>query len=68
MYVLRNAVNGDCFIVGPKRIKHLGSIADLNAARKTFPYRDLDDRSFRVALIGFNVPHSRAVKGADWQG
>lgn len=68
MLVLRNSVNGDCFMVSPKRIKHIGNMDDLNAAMAVFPYRDCTDRQFRVALIGLNIPYGLAVKNADWQG
>lgn len=68
MYVLGKP-GGDYFMVGQKRIKHLGSTPDRVAAEAVFgPRRDCTDKEFRVALIGLSVPYSLAAKGADWTG
>lgn len=66
MLVLRNQKTQGCFMVGPKRIKHIGTEKDLAAAKKVFPFRDLSDAEFRVALIGYEVPYDQAKSGADW--
>lgn len=59
----------DCFAIGLKRIKHIGNIPDLNAAKKTCgPLIACNDREFRVALIVRSIPYSKARAGADWQG
>lgn len=66
MLVLRNQKDAACYMVGQQRIKHLGTGKDLAAAKKVFPYRDLTDAEFRVALIGLQVPYSEAKPKADW--
>lgn len=68
MYVLGKP-GGDYFMVGQKRIHHLGSMDDLRAAEAVFgPRVNCNDRQFRVALVGLRVPYSLAAKGADWAG
>ncbi|MGX9346390.1 hypothetical protein [Microbacterium sp. KNMS] len=67
MFVIRDKSNGNCFMVDYGRIKHIGNAADLAAARAAFPFRDVDNRAFRVALIGLDIPYEKAVKGADWR-
>lgn len=68
MYVLGKP-GGVYFMVGNKRIHHLSKGIDVEAAEAVFGKRiDCDDRQFRVALIGLDVPYSKANPGANWRG